>query len=883
MAATTTTTTTPVRTPRELPGKESAIFKTVLKFYENRQYKKGLKAAETILKKYPNHGETLAMKGLFCSNLDRKEEAHDFIKKGIVSDMTSHVCWHVYGLFHRAERNYEEALKCYTHALRFDKENQQIMRDYSLLQIQMRNYESFNETRHQILNLRPSQRANWITLAVSYHLLKNYEMAEKIMSSYEESMNEENVGPLADFENSEMMLYKNMIIEESGDYTRALEHLDSIRGKVLQVREWREAKARILLKGEKLAEAQVEYTRLISENPDSLVYLEGYRKARGLGGDNADRAFIDRVLRMYRELGEKYPRSHVIQRLPLNFVSGDEFKAMASSYLIPLFQKGVPSLFVSLKDMISDPEKEQIIEQIVTEYRSSLNTNQTFFPTDEAKEPPTALLWVVYFLAQFQDYKGNTLGALELIDEAIKHSPTVVELYMTKARIYKHGGDPALAMATMNYARLLDLQDRCINSKCTKYMLANNALKDAEDTISLFTKSESADPLQDLVEMQCMWFALASGEAHLRIGNHGRALKRFHQIEKHFVEVYDDQFDFHGYALRKTTVRSYIDLLRMEDRIRSHPFFSKAAKIAVRTYIELFDGPLPTTMTKDGVDLSNLSESDRKKALRKARKAELKSQSEQNTPAVTKSDVVGAASTTAQASGTANTNANTNNKKKPIVDVDPDGKKFTVGVDLMSEAVKFLRPLQELSPSDMDGWVLGCQVYMRKKRYLKALSSLLHAHKLDATHPDVHRHTVKLQMEVIAELARPADKKELDPRVLGVLRSELATLFGVATSADAPLTLTQLKTFNKLFLDRHLESVPHRLAAAECVVLLDSGATSEALLILKGVGSEFKDGFTLETAIRVSTSLCSTFKDEVALAAFKAVASAAFPLSVSLK
>jgi hypothetical protein len=33
--------------------------------YETKQYKKGIKNAETILKKYPNHGETLAMKGMY--------------------------------------------------------------------------------------------------------------------------------------------------------------------------------------------------------------------------------------------------------------------------------------------------------------------------------------------------------------------------------------------------------------------------------------------------------------------------------------------------------------------------------------------------------------------------------------------------------------------------------------------------------------------------------------------------------------------------------------------------------------------------------------------------------------------------------------------------
>ena len=45
-----------------LPAKEAGLFKQVVKFYETKQYKKGLKAADQVLKKAPEHGETLAMK-----------------------------------------------------------------------------------------------------------------------------------------------------------------------------------------------------------------------------------------------------------------------------------------------------------------------------------------------------------------------------------------------------------------------------------------------------------------------------------------------------------------------------------------------------------------------------------------------------------------------------------------------------------------------------------------------------------------------------------------------------------------------------------------------------------------------------------------------------
>lgn len=53
----------------------------------------------------------------------------------VQNDLKSHVCWHVYGLLYRSDRDYREAIKCYRCALRIDPENIQILRDLSLLQV----------------------------------------------------------------------------------------------------------------------------------------------------------------------------------------------------------------------------------------------------------------------------------------------------------------------------------------------------------------------------------------------------------------------------------------------------------------------------------------------------------------------------------------------------------------------------------------------------------------------------------------------------------------------------------------------------------------------------------------------------------------------------
>ena len=62
----------------------------------------------------------------------------------------------------------------------------------------------------------------------------------------------------------------------------------------------------------------------------------------------------------------------------------------------------------------------------------------------------------------------------------------------------------------------------------------------------------------NLNEMQCMWYQMECGFAHQRLGKLGEALKKAHEIDKHFEEIIEDQFDFHTYCMRKMTLRAYV-------------------------------------------------------------------------------------------------------------------------------------------------------------------------------------------------------------------------------------------------------------------------------------------------------------------------------------
>lgn len=140
------------------------------------------------------------MKGLILTHMGKREEGLELVKKGMRLDLTSHICWHVFGLIQKGEKNYEEALKSYTQALRFDKvtrvivpecnltlhqDNLNILRDTAQLQTQLRLFDGLVETRYALLRLRPNLRQNWLALAVAYHLSGNLVQTKNILEHYE--------------------------------------------------------------------------------------------------------------------------------------------------------------------------------------------------------------------------------------------------------------------------------------------------------------------------------------------------------------------------------------------------------------------------------------------------------------------------------------------------------------------------------------------------------------------------------------------------------------------------------------------------------------------------------------------------------------------------
>ena len=116
--------------------------------------------------------------------------------------------------------------------------------------------------------------------------------------------------------------------------------------------------------------------------------------------------------------------------------TGEKFREVVEEYIRNALSKGVPPLFVDLRPLYDDPAKFEIIQAISSRLHDNL-TKHSSYDENGAPEPPTALLWLYYFLGQIYDFQKEYDKAIAIVEKAIEHTPTLIELFLLKGKIFK--------------------------------------------------------------------------------------------------------------------------------------------------------------------------------------------------------------------------------------------------------------------------------------------------------------------------------------------------------------------------------------------------------------------------------------------------------------
>jgi len=662
----------------------------------------------------------------------------------------------------------------------------------------MRDLEGYKETRLQLFHLRPTHKASWIGFAMSYHLLKDYDMALKILEEFRKTQKKTSY----DYEYSELLMYQNMVIRESGDIAGALEHFDKHEKFICDKINMKETRGRYLLVLSRKEDAGAVYQDLLSRNPENHEYYRQLEAARSLATETER-------LGLYEEYQSKFPRATAPKRLPLNFLTGDNFDTQLYKYVTSALRKGVPPLFVDLKPLYNDADKKKQLETLFARLLNNLTEKSSFDDEGKVKESPTCLLWTYYYLSQQYDSNGDYTKALELINKAIDHTPTLIELFMLKGKIYKHAGDPEKAVECLDEAQSMDTADRYINCKCAKYMLRANKIKDAEAMCALFTR-EGVPAMENLDEMQCMWFQTECARAYKRLGEQGETMKKCYEIDRHFTEIVEDQFDFHTYCMRKMTLKAYVTLLRLEDEVRSHRFYHQAAAIAIQTLVDLYDNPIKDVDPDEELkkNSKDLDPEELKKLLAKARKARKKKEEEEKAK---------------QEEEKKRKEAQSRNRRKKDEDCENQLKeelipnKLARTEDPLGEATKFLEPLLLLVNNSITTHFLAFEVYLRKDKPLLMLKALRQAITLNST-------TGQHKTELHSCMARflnyiDTNKATINPTTMKVIQSIMPEDIKNTTAAN----------YNEKFIGENSGDLERVFVSLNIQVKIDGSSADQAV------------------------------------------------------
>lgn len=709
----------------------------------------------------------------------------------------------------------------------------------------MRDVHGFKESRLKILNSRPALRSSWVAFAVANYLVGDYHTAWDVAMRYQ-NMTDERGGK---YEESELLLFQNRCLELQGKYSEALEHLETNADKIVDRLALRIKTAELLVLLGRFAEAKEKWLSLTKEQVDNYRFHSGLQTAYlELDASLAKEMFNLKRLELpcmrltllpeqVTVLKDMYTtnfnkKDKAIKKIMLYVLSGtgSEFTAAIDEHLRYCLHNGIPALYHDICSLVRHPDPYNpsrntfivsnhtafrnhpvTVEtvKLVNGYISNLKSNGTFDASpasDAVQETPSSLLWALFLKCHLLEMSGHLENALEVIDEAIEHTPTALDMYIKKGKLLRKSGSLDEAANTIDYCRALDLQDRYLNNKTTKYLMRACRIQQAMDTIAMFTKHDG-DPEHTLHDLQCNWYELEQAEAFARQKQWGMALKKFCAVQKHFNDYVEDLFDFHGFCIKKTTLRAYTDIMKMLDTVYTHKFYLRATKGAVNIFLYLVDHP------EDIDGLGHLPAAERKKERAKLKKQ--KQKEEQIKAAKEKEERENAkwsGESSAAGSGGASSSSSKDSK-----DPDPTGEK-QLTKNFLVEAGAWCSQLSRCATlCDASTLALICDVMIRRGKPVQACRALYCGLKTAPHHPSLTVMLVKFAMRV-GKGYPGVTPFSMKPAISAAINAELSDIMNGSTDVKA--------FANKYYSDvatasSSNDSLENRLAAAKCVLLID--------------------------------------------------------------
>ena len=534
-------------------------FQMALKEFDAKRYEKVEKLCDRMISKNPKDDQALALKGLNYYFLQKPELGEQILKQALKANFKSPVAWHFYAIFHKEKGNYSQAMKSYNKALNFAPTNFNIIRDLSYMQLYLRQLDSFVQTCKLGVENKPGMLINWVTLAFSYSLVKDYKSALAALNSVEKLGKE----TLKKNDIHELKLFNAMIQSKDKKYEEAMNYLIHFKSELIDKPMVYDMIVQNAIKAKKYNIGLDYCTKALNLNPDNINLILYYFIMKINQNDFQPKTYNDllNIQENYKylkdmtevlyELKNNYPKSKIIKNLELSFSQNEEFEKKFENYFINQLEITIPSIFINIQFIYKlQPHKIKIIQKILDKYNSNIKSSSKI---NDNLDLPIHVAWVYFYEAQHYLFLSELEEAINYINVAIDITPSVIEFYMVAAKIFKHSYMIDNYILAYDKARMLDVGDRYLNAKTAKIYLRSGDIEKNSELMKEFV----SDPLteENIKFTETLWYLNECGGAFLIKKNIIRSHYCFKNVINVFLAIIKDQVDFYNFCLRRNMLK----------------------------------------------------------------------------------------------------------------------------------------------------------------------------------------------------------------------------------------------------------------------------------------------------------------------------------------
>ena len=534
-------------------------FQMALKEFDAKRYEKVEKLCDRMISKNPKDDQALALKGLNYYFLQKPELGEQILKQALKANFKSPVAWHFYAIFHKEKGNYSQAMKSYNKALNFAPTNFNIIRDLSYMQLYLRQLDSFVQTCKLGVENKPGMLINWVTLAFSYSLVKDYKSALAALNSVEKLGKE----TLKKNDIHELKLFNAMIQSKDKKYEEAMNYLIHFKSELIDKPMVYDMIVQNAIKAKKYNIGLDYCTKALNLNPDNINLILYYfimkinqndfqpKTYNDLLNIQENYKYLKDMIEVLSELKNNYPKSKIIKNLELSFSQNEEFEKKFENYFITQLEITIPSIFINIQFIYKlQPHKIKIIQKILDKYNANIKSSSKI---NDNLDLPIHVAWVYFYEAQHYLFLSELEEAINYINVAIDITPSVIEFYMVAAKIFKHSYMIDNYILAYDKARMLDVGDRYLNAKTAKIYLRSGDIEKNSELMKEFV----SDPLteENIKFTETLWYLNECGGAFLIKKNIIRSHYCFKNVINVFLAIIKDQVDFYNFCLRRNMLK----------------------------------------------------------------------------------------------------------------------------------------------------------------------------------------------------------------------------------------------------------------------------------------------------------------------------------------